>query len=127
MSDLSNAQKKAVVDHLTGNGTYTAGPWYLALFTTMPDAAGAGGVEVSGSGYARQAVTFGAGNSTGLAENTSTHTFTASGGNFGTILGVGYYSASTSGTFKGKQTITSQVVNSGQSIIFAAGDLDLQG
>lgn len=48
---LSNYAKQAALDAIVP----AAGTYYVALFTTVPDDTGAGGIEASGSGYARVA------------------------------------------------------------------------
>lgn len=81
--------------------------WYGALFTTDPtDDDGTSLVEVSGSAYARLSVT---NNSTNFPNSTIvSHVATkttgttqdwgsASGGAWGTIVGIGYYDASSTG------------------------------
>lgn len=52
---MPNATELEVVDSYFGSGTPAT--WYVGLINTMPDDAGSGLVEVSGTGYARQAVT----------------------------------------------------------------------
>ena len=57
---LSHFLADALLDHVLMNTAYTSPTTvYLALYSTLPDADDAGGVEVVGGGYARQAVTFG--------------------------------------------------------------------
>jgi hypothetical protein len=75
---------------------------YCALFTVIPSPAGTGGTEVSGSGYARVAVT---NNTTNFpsptAQQVSNATVidfgTPSGGGWGTIVAGGWYDAATGG------------------------------
>lgn len=56
-SGKTNYLAQKLLDHEFGIATYSfPSTVYLALFTTAPTAAG-GGVEVSGSGYSRAAVT----------------------------------------------------------------------
>ena len=96
MSAASNYLENRILDHTLGTTSYTMPTTiYLALFTSNPGETGSG-TEVSGSGYARQAVTFGAA-SGGSALNNSTETFTASGGNFGTVSYFALFDALTSG------------------------------
>jgi hypothetical protein len=75
---------------------------YCALFTVAPTAAGTGGTEVSGSGYARVAVTNNTGNfptpTTQTVSNTAIIDFgTPTGSGWGTIVAGGWYDASTGG------------------------------
>lgn len=56
---MSNYLSDKVNDHVLKGVTYTApSTVYVALWTTMPDADGAGGVEVVGGGYGREVATF---------------------------------------------------------------------
>ena len=71
MSDLSNYSESKVYDWLTGRVTPPAVTTrYLALFTAVTDAEAGTGTEVTASGYARQAVTFGA-DTNGAGENST--------------------------------------------------------
>jgi hypothetical protein len=120
MSQMSDFAENLVANFLMNNQTATRPTtWFLALFTAAPNDTG-GGTEVSGSGYARQAITFGAA-SGGTVSNTSTHTFTASGGNFGTITHWAIFDAVTAGNMLvyGAAT-TSRTINSGDSLTVAA-------
>lgn len=125
MSALSNYAENELLDHLLGTGAFTSpSTVYLALFTSDPTDAGSG-TEVSGSGYARQACAFGAA-SGGTASNTAEETFTASGGNFGTITHVGIFDAATSGNLLLHGALaTSRTVNDGESLVFAIGSIDV--
>ena len=123
MAAASDYLEDELLDHALGTGSFTApSAVYVALFTAAPNDAG-GGTELSGDGYARQECAFDAA-SGGSASNTSDETFTASGGDWGTITHVGLFDASTSGNllFHGALS-ASQVVNDGGSLIFSAGSL----
>lgn len=102
-------------------------PWtppataYIALFTTVPQLDGTGGVEVSttGTGYSRVAITQSNGWSgpSGTNQeytNTADIVYNVPTGNWGTIVGVGIYDASTGGNllFTGHLN-TSKSVTSG--------------
>jgi hypothetical protein len=125
-SGLSNFMAGKVIDHLFRNQAYTPpSTVYVALFTTMPTRSTAG-TEVSGNAYARQSLALSAA-SAGLTDNTSLITFpTASGGNWGTILGIGIMDASTAGNLLWFGTLTaSRVVNDGTTFTIAASDIDI--
>jgi hypothetical protein len=98
MSQLSDHAEALILNWFLTNGAATRPTaWYLALFTAAPNDAG-GGTEVSGAGYSRQSVTFGAASSPGgTAANTNTATFTASGGSFGTVTHCAVFDASSGG------------------------------
>ncbi|WP_374572497.1 hypothetical protein [Phenylobacterium sp.] len=111
----------AVLDWLLGGATPTRPTGrYLALHTADPTDAGTTG-ELAGNGYARQAITFDAA-SGGSAANSSTHTFTASGGDWGTVSHFSIWDASTSGNclYTGALT-TSRTIADGESGTVAAG------
>lgn len=102
--------------------------WYVGLFTVAPSDSG-GGTEISGNNYARQSVTFNPADqpSTGstFVDNTATITFpTALGGNWGTIVAIGIYSAVSGGDlyFHGNLT-ASKVVNENDTFQIQAGNL----
>lgn len=121
----SNYAEIAVLDWLLGGATPTRpSARYLALHTDDPGEDGATG-ELSGGGYARQAVTFDAAAS-GATSNTSTHTFTASGGDWGTVTHFSIRDAETGGNclYVGALS-TSRTIGDGESGTVAAGDIDI--
>lgn len=125
MSDLTDFLENELLDHVLRNSSYTPpSAVYLGLFTTAPTDAG-GGTEVSGSGYARQAITFGSAASGGTISNTAAVAFTASGGNFGNVLAVGIFDALTTGNLLFWKAITSVTINSGDTLNFPIGDIDV--
>lgn len=87
---LTNTGEDRLLNLFKGDG-----PYYLALYTTAPTDAG-GGTEVSGSGYARQQVTFG-NPSSGSMSNSAAIAFPTATGSWGTVKGWGLVDASTSG------------------------------
>ena len=124
MSDFSDFLENELLDHAFRNSAYSPpSAVYLALFTVAPTDAG-GGTEVSGSGYAREAISFGAA-SGGAISNTSAVDFLASGGNFGTIVAVGVFDALTTGNLMSWKAISSVAINDGDTLAFPIGDLDI--
>lgn len=124
MSSFSDYLENALLNHVFRNTALTAPTTvYLALYTTAPTDAG-GGTQVSGGGYARQAITFGA-PSAGAIANTVAVAFTAAGANFGTIVAVGIFDALTAGNLLAWDDITSAVINDGDTINFPIGDIDV--
>ena len=119
----SDYTEDKIQDHLHGVAAFTqpAGQ-YLALFSVAPTDAG-GGTELSGSGYARQSITFGA-SSGGVASNTNTVTFTASGGDWSAAVAAAIFDASTAGNMLEWNAITSVTVLDGSDLVFAIGDID---
>ena len=127
MSALSNYAEKLLLDWMMTTGSATRPTaWYVALYTSGPDDTG-GGTEVSGSGYSRQSATFDAATSgAGTTSNSGTVSFTASGGNWGSITHIGIFDASTSGNLLWHGALTaSKTVNDGDTLQFAAGAIDL--
>jgi hypothetical protein len=125
MAALSDYAEKLVLDWLLTTGAATRPTtWYVALYTSAPNDAG-GGTEVSGFGYARQAVTFGAGSSPGgTSSNTGIISFTAAGGSFGTVTHIAILDASSAGNFIASGELTvSKVVSDGDSLAFDTATL----
>ena len=124
MSTFSDYLENELLDHVFNNSAYTSPTTvYLALYTAAPTDAG-GGTEVSGNGYSRQAVTFGT-SASGAIANTAAVSFTASGGNWGDILAVGYFDASSAGNFLAWDGTATATVNDGGTLTFPIGDLDI--
>ena len=125
MSVASDYLENEILDHIFRNSAYTSpASVHLALYTAAPSDSG-GGTEVSGNGYAREAITFGAA-SGGTISNTAAVEFTASGGNFGTVTHWGIFDASTSGNLLAHGALTaSRAVNDGDTLTFAIGDIDI--
>ena len=96
---------------------------YLALYTADPSDTG-GGTEVSGGGYARQTVTFTtSGNTT---SNTSAVEYPTATANYGTVVAVGVFDASTSGNLLAYAGLTSdKTIETGDVFRVPAGDLDI--
>ena len=115
----SNYLENKVIDHFLGTSSTSApSNVYMGLFTSNPTDANSG-TEVSGNGYSRQVITFNAASS-GSATNSSAETFTASGGNFGTITHFGIFDASTSGNLLYHGALTDdKVIEDGDSLVVA--------
>lgn len=124
MSSFSDYLENAVLNHVFRNTALSApATVYLALFTAAPSDAG-GGTEVTGGGYARQSIAFGA-PAGGVITNSAAKTFTASGAAYGTVTHIGIFDASTGGNMLAWSPITSAVVGDGDSITFAIGAVQL--
>jgi hypothetical protein len=115
----SNYLENKVIDHfLCTSSTSAPSNVYMGLFTSNPTDANSG-TEVSGNGYSRQVITFNAASS-GSATNSSAETFTASGGNWGTITHFGIFDASTSGNLLYHGALTDdKVIEDGDSLVVA--------
>jgi hypothetical protein len=110
MSKLTTFLKEAFLNEAFRNTGYTPpATIYVGLFTVAPTIAG-GGTEVSGGGYARQAVTFAAPSSS-VIQNSNTPTWTASGANYGTVVAMGIFDAASGGNLLAFDAFTGVVVN----------------
>lgn len=105
---------------------------YVALFTTVPNDAGASGVEVSGTGYARvqhgpSDATWSVPTTSGAFSNIGVIQFGAPTTSWGTVTGFGLYNALTEGDLLAKGFLTTSVlINSGDpSPAFAEGSLTI--
>jgi len=124
MSSFTDYLEDELLDHVFANAAYTSPTTvYLALFTANPTDAG-GGTEVTGAGYVRQSISFGTA-SGGTISNDTAVSFTASGGNYGTVTGVAIMDASTAGNMLAWDAITSATVNDTDTLEFAVGDIDV--
>ena len=127
MAALSDFAEKLVLDWLmTTGGAFRPTTWYVALFTVAPNDSG-GGTEVASNGYSRQSVTFDAAHATnGTTQNSGAASFTASGGNWGSITHMGIFDTLTNGNliWHGALT-TSRTVNDGDTLTFSTGNIDL--
>ncbi len=126
MSAMSNYLENKFLNHFLGTSSTSApSNVYIGLHTADPTDAGTG-AEVSGSGYARQAMAFGA-SSSGTASNSGAVEFpAASGGNWGTITHIGIYDASSSGNLLFHAALTaSKTINNGDIFKVAASGVDI--
>lgn len=127
MAALSDHAEKLLLDFLMTTGTATRPTnWYVALYTAAPSDSG-GGTEVSGAGYARQSVAFDAAATPGgTTSNSADVSFTATGGNYGTVTHLGIFDASSSGNLLWHGALTAnKTVEDGDTITFTAGNIDL--
>ncbi len=124
MAGKSDFLENEILDHILRNSSYTpAATIYVGLYTTAPTDAG-GGTEVSGGSYARTSVTFSAA-SGGAVTNSGDVVFPTATANWGSVLAVGLFDASSAGNMLYWTTISSTAVNNGDTVKFVAGDLDV--
>lgn len=127
MSNLTNYLEDAAINYFLRNNADTFSPiatLYLGIFTATPGEAG-GGTEATGGSYARQAIAFTDPAGGGATENTAQIDFTASGASWGTITSIGVLDAATVGNMYLYGALgTSRTVNDGETLRFAAGDVD---
>ena len=127
MAALSDYAEKLLLDWMMTSGSATRPTaWYVALYTAAPSDSG-GGTEVSTGGYARQSVVFDAATSPGgTTSNSADVSFTAVGGNYGTVTHMGIFDASTGGNLLWHGVLSaSKTVEDGDTITFSAGNIDL--
>ena len=110
-------------DVFSGNAYSPPGTFYLALYTSAPTASG-GGTELSGNGYVRQTVAFTT--TAQQSSNTAAVEFPTATADWGTIVAVGVFDASTSGNLLAFGNLTaSKSIVSGDVLRVPAGDLDI--
>jgi hypothetical protein len=128
VAGLSNYYEGKVLDHMFRNVAFTPpATVYVALFTAAPTDAG-GGTEVSGGGYARQAVTFGAvsGGSPSQIANSAAVNFPVATASWGTVVAFGLYDAATAGNLLAWATLsTSKLIDVNDQAQFATGALTI--
>lgn len=126
MADFSNYAENAICNHFFRNSSTTSPTTvYLALFTAASDAEAGTGTECSATGYARQAITFGA-PSNGVITNSSAVTFGPLTVSTTTITHVAIFDALSSGnalSILKAPTGGNITYASGDSIQFAIGNL----
>lgn len=125
MAKFSDYYENKIIEHMLRNQSFTPpSTLYLALYTTAPSDAG-GGTEVSGGSYARQSFTLTAA-SGGATSNSADITFPTATADWGTIVAVGIFDAQTGGNLLMYGDLeTSKTVNSGDTFVIKAGDLDI--
>lgn len=97
--------------------------WHIALYTVSPSDTG-GGTEVTGGGYARQAVTFTVSGNT--ASNTAAIEWPVATASYGTVTDVGVFDAASGGNLIAYAALTtSKAIDTGDVFRLPAGDLDV--
>ena len=121
---FTNHLETEILDHVFGGNAYTApGTLYLGLYTATPSDTG-GGTELSGSGYARQAMAMSVSGNT--ASNSAVEEFATATGSWGTVTHVGVFDASTSGNLLAYGALSaSKTIATGDVFRIPAGDLDI--
>jgi hypothetical protein len=126
----SDFLENELLDHMLGNAAYSApATVYAALYTVAPTDAG-GGTEVSGGSYARVAITNNATNwpaaSGGAKANGTTITFPTATANWGTVVALGIFDASSGGNLLFWSTLqVNKSIFTGDTASFAAGDISV--
>ena len=127
MAEFTEYLEDSILEYFFRNNADTFSPvatLYLSLHTTT-SADTSAGTEVSGNGYARQGTAFDAAVA-GVIDNTAAESFTASGGNFGTVVSTAIYDALTVGNmYCFDNDFTDTAVNDGNTLEFAAGAITI--
>jgi hypothetical protein len=126
MAGFSDYYESKVLDHMLRGTAFTPpSTVYVALFTAAPTDAG-GGTEVSGGGYARQSVAFGAPSGTAPTQiaNSADVTFPVATASWGTVVAFGLFDAATAGNLLAWDNLTaSKAIDVNDQAKFATGDL----
>jgi len=127
MAGFSDYLEDKVLDHVFGGTAYTAPTTlYVALYTVAPTDTG-GGTEVSGGAYARQTAAFTvSGTNPTTASNSAAIEYPTATADYGTVVAVGVFDASSGGNLLAYANLdTSKVVSTGDVFRFNTGDLDI--
>ena len=127
MAGFSDYLEDKVLDHVFGGTAYTApSTLYVALYTVAPTDTG-GGTEVSGGAYARQTAAFTvSGTNPTTASNSAAIEYPTATADYGTVVAVGVFDASSGGNLLAYANLdTSKVVSTGDVFRFNTGDLDI--
>ncbi len=124
----TTSQSDQVLNLMRGSNATAFTP-YVGLLSTAPANDGATGTELTGNGYARQAVTFGApADDSGAGRkvsNTNVVRFGPATSNWLAAVAFGIYDAETGGTLRYWSTITSVTVNNTASLEVAVAQLNV--
>jgi len=125
MAEMSNYLENALINATLRNTSYTSpATVYVALYTSDPTDADTG-TEVSGNGYARQSVTFGA-PSNGASTNSAAVEFPQATGSWGTVAYIGIRDASSGGNLLYHTVLdASKTISTGDVFRISAGNLSV--
>ena len=125
---LGDYLENKLLDHLTGNVSFTMPTAYVALSTADPGEGGSTIAEPSGNGYARvatSAATWDAAAS-GAIQNGAAISFPTASGSWGTITYVALFDAVSGGNFMGSGALTAgTAITTDQIARFDVGALDI--
>jgi len=128
MGSFSDYSEDKILDHVVGKTSFTMPTAYVALSTADPKDDASGMAEPSGGSYARVTTSGSDWNASsgGAISNANAITFPEATGSWGTITHFAIYDAASGGNmlFHGSLS-ASKSVTSGDTISFAAGDLDV--
>lgn len=113
-----------LLDHVFGNGVFAQPSIHVALSTTIPtDAANV--TEPPGNNYARVAHPNWDVAAAGATENTGEIVFNTPSGSWGLCVHTVLYDALTAGNYLARGDVTDQTPESGDTVKFNDGDLDI--
>jgi hypothetical protein len=125
MSAMSDYLENEILDHILATASYTAPATVYVGLSTGSFGDDNSGTELTGSGYARVAASFGAAAS-GTASNDAAIEFSAATGDWGTVSHFGIFDASTTGNLLIHGSFTaSKVIATGDILRIQTGDLDV--
>ena len=125
MSAMSDYLENEILDHILGTGAYTMPATVYVGLSTGSFNDDNSGTELTGNGYARQSISFGAAAS-GTASNDAAVEFPAATGSWGTVSHFGLFDASSSGNLLIHGALTaSKVIETGDILKIAVGDMDI--
>lgn len=125
MSAMSDYLENEILDHILGTGAYTMPTTVYVGLSTGSFGDDNSGTELTGNGYARQSISFGAAAS-GTASNDAAVEFPAATGSWGTVSHFGLFDASTGGNLLIHGALTaSKVIETGDILKIAVGDMDI--
>lgn len=130
MTAMSDVLENAVLDLILRNTPISAaginaGSIFAALFVTPTTDTG-GGVELSGGGYSRAAVSGFTAPTSGSTSNSTAVSFPNATSSWGTVTHFALYDSASGGNllFHGPLT-TPKVVNAGDSFVFPVGNITI--
>jgi hypothetical protein len=125
MSAMSDYLENEILDHILGTGAYTMPAGVYVGLSTGSFNDDNSGTELTGNGYARVAITFGAAASA-VASNNAAVEFPAASGSWGTISHFGLFDAASAGNLLIHGALTaSKVIDTGDILKIATGDMDI--
>lgn len=125
MSAMSDYLENEILDHILGTGAYTMPAGVYVGLSTGSFNDDNSGTELTGNGYARVAITFGAAASA-VASNNAAVEFPAASGSWGTVSHFGLFDAASAGNLLIHGALTaSKVIDTGDILKIATGDMDI--
>ena len=133
MANMTNYLEDKLVEYIFRGGTFAAPATYVALSTSTINEDSTGMTEPSGNGYARQLVGTSGWSATSAGDTRKTSnsgdiSFTANGGDWGTITHVAIMDGSGSGANMLFYAVlsTSKTVSDGDTFKFSATNLSIE-